>query len=140
MKPKVIVIMLSFFFVTSFQVEAKAQSMRGRLIFEGTVLQIGPPVFHSGRVTAYRLVKYKVERVCKGNYDQREIVIDHLILTGKELNDLEIGDKVFVTAKRSKKISPRYNAPGIREASESISNFFIGSVVNTLEPPVCSGR
>lgn len=135
MKLRLIIVVFIFFFVSFFQIEsAKMQSVKKELTFEGTVLQIGPSVFQSGRASSYQLVKYRIERICKGNYKHQEIVVDHLILSGKELDGIKVGDKLFVTVRKAKKINPRYNVPGLREPSESISNFYIGGTVSKNDP------
>jgi hypothetical protein len=49
------------------------------IVFEGTVVGIAPePAWVSGITAVYRLVKYRVEHVCKGHYPGPEIVVDHL--------------------------------------------------------------
>jgi len=62
------------------------------LVIEGTLEKLGPDTgMLSGRIAVYRLAKYRVERVCEGNYDSKEIVVDHLILSGKEFEDISVG-------------------------------------------------
>lgn len=71
-----------------------------RLVFEGTVLRMAKyPNWVSGFSVAYRLAKYRVERVCEGKYDGKEVVVDHLIISGDELRDIKTGDKVCVCQK-----------------------------------------
>src|SRR5687767_5889688 len=45
---------------------------KAEIVFEGIVLKISPPVAVSGRISAYRLVKYRLEKVCKGKYEQAD--------------------------------------------------------------------
>lgn len=96
------------------------------LVFEGTVLQIAPPVPASGVFAFYRLAKYRVERVCRGRYTKSEIVVDYLSLSTKELDAIKVGDRVCVSVEPSKKILTRTNVEGIREKSEKIKIFYIG--------------
>jgi hypothetical protein len=100
------------------------------LIFEGTVLKIGPPVPGSGGFAFYRLAKYRVERVHYGHYEGNEIVVDHLSLTTHELDGLNEGNRVCVQATRSKKISLRTDVSGIREQSKKVETFYIAGEVN----------
>lgn len=96
------------------------------LVFEGVLEKLGPdPGVTNGRFAAYRLAKYRVERLCKGEYDQSEIVIDHSIFTGKEFEGIKVNDRVCVTVKRSKKIQARNNADGIRSPSDVVTTFYI---------------
>jgi hypothetical protein len=110
------------------------------LIFEGTVLQIAPPVPASGDVAFYRLAKYRVERVCRGNYAKSEIVVDHLSLTTKELDAIKVGDRVCVTVKPSRRIFARFNVKGIREESEKVKIFYIGGEVSPPSSPCECGE
>ena len=101
------------------------------LIFEGTVLSIGPPVPASGMSAWYRLAKYRIERVSYGHYANREIVVDHLSLTTHELDGLKAGDRVCVVVERSKETFMRTNVSGIREEAEKVDTFYVGGEVNS---------
>lgn len=97
-----------------------------RLILEATVVQIGsPPMRDAGDVDVYQLVKYKVRRLCKGEYGSKEIVVDHLLTRHDQLKDLKVGKQVCLSVLRSKTIGLRYNAEGIRSPSEVPEAFFI---------------
>lgn len=100
---------------------------RPQIIFEGTVVKKGPsPGFDSGISAVYQLVKYKINRVCSGGYDNPEIVIDHLILKPNALKGLKVGDRVFVIAERSEFINTRFNDGVIRFDEDKVVEFFIG--------------
>jgi len=111
---------------------------KAEIVFEATVLKIGPPVPTSGRISAYRLVKYRVQKVCQGQYDRKEIIVDHLVLTGKELEGIEIGERVWLTVGIMKSISPRYDAEGIRDKSKRVTAFYIARSLSLIPPSVCS--
>ncbi|HEY0408344.1 MAG TPA: hypothetical protein VGC89_21595, partial [Pyrinomonadaceae bacterium] len=50
------------------------------LVFVSKVTRTGPsPVRDSGNVDAYQLVKYRIQHLCRGSYESREIVVDHLL-------------------------------------------------------------
>lgn len=102
----------------------------GGLAFEGTVLRIGPHMPMSGGCAFYRLAKYRVDRVCSGRYFEPEIVVDNLVLTGKELDELSEGDRVWVTVTKSKEIFSRMNIEGIREESDKVDIFYEGGTVS----------
>jgi hypothetical protein len=106
-------------------------SIDNALAFEGVVLRIGPdPGYLSGSIPAYQLVKYHIERVITGRYEGKEIVVDHLILTGKELEGIKVGARVRVIVRASEKIGLRVNAIGIRKASQVVKVFYIGEEAN----------
>lgn len=111
------------------------------LIFEGTVLQIGPDSGRvSGRAAVYQLVKYRVNHVCHGSYSEKEIVVDHLILYRKQLSGIRVGDKVCVSVNKSSEIFVRNNVNGIRTPSEAITTFFIGGQVTRIASPCACPR
>lgn len=102
-------------------------------VFEGKLLKLGPdPGFVSGRVAAYRLAKYRVERICAGKHEGQEIIVDHPIFTGKEFEDIEIGDRVCLTIKVSDKVLVRNNAEEIRAPDETVNTFFIAEGLATV--------
>jgi len=111
------------------------------LAFEGTVSQIGPdPGYLSGDLPAYQLVKYRVERILTGRYEGKEIVVDHLILTGKELEGIKVGDRVCDTVRASEKIDLLVNAKGIRKASQAVKVFYIGGKINLSKGQPCTNK
>lgn len=104
------------------------QTASETLGFEGTLLQVGPdPGLRSGRFAVYRLAKYRVERVCEGKYDGSEVVVDHLVFDGKEFENINVGDRVCVTVKMSRRILARYDAEGIRSSSDVVPMFYIAA-------------
>jgi hypothetical protein len=112
------------------------------VIIEGTILDMSP-VFGggmpSGILPHYRLVKYRVDRVCKGKYEGREIVIDHIIDGNREiLKDRKIGDKVYVLASRDKKAGTIYTYKGIRDSPGEVKYLYHGEDVLSATPPSCS--
>jgi hypothetical protein len=95
------------------------------LVFEGTLEKLGrDPGITSGRVAAYRLAKYRVERICSGKYDGKEIVVDHLVFDGKEFEGVNEGDRVCVSTKVLSKVLARYDAEGIRDPSDVVNKFY----------------
>jgi hypothetical protein len=51
------------------------------LIFIGLVLEIGkPPADWSGYFKAYQRVRYKIERILKGQFGASEINVDHIVV------------------------------------------------------------
>ena len=104
------------------------------VVFEGTLEKLGPdPGFVNGILAAYRLAKYRVQRVCKGDYDQSEIVVDHSIFTGKEFDGVNVNDRVCVTVRKSNKIHARNNVEGIRSPEDVVTTFFISE--QEVTPP-----
>ena len=92
-------------------------SAAAKVALECTVLRVGPnPGWVSGDTAVFRLVKYRIRQICGGDYGDPEIVVDHLVLTGTELDGIKVGDKVCIVVRKSETIPARYNAKGIREA------------------------
>jgi hypothetical protein len=112
------------------------------IVFEGTLEKLGPdPGFQSGVMAVYRLAKYRVDKVCEGEYQGNEIVIDQLMLTGKEFEGINVNDRVCVTVTISNTIGMRWNAEGIRSDSEDVKNFYQARYQTklTAERPTCCG-
>jgi hypothetical protein len=107
------------------------QETKGNIVFTGIVMAISPsePIL-SGDIPSYRLVKYKVEKVYSGRYEKREIVVDHLVLTGEELKNIKVGDKVKVVVCKSKSIDARLDVEGIRSKSEIIKFYYIAKSIS----------
>jgi hypothetical protein len=96
------------------------------MIFQGKVLEIGPsPGYGSGGVQAYQLVKYRVNNVCEGEYEHREIIVDHLLLDPDELKGLKVGDKVCIGVTKIKEMSSRWNDDQLRHSSDQVSYFYV---------------
>jgi hypothetical protein len=111
------------------------------LAFEGVVSRIGPdPGYLSGDTPAYQLVKYRIERIITGRYEGNEIVVDHLILTRKELEGIKVGARVCVAVRASEKIWLRTNAKGIRKASQVVKLFYVGEKVNLSNGEPCINK
>lgn len=96
------------------------------VVFIGTVKRVSPgPVVLSGDIPSYRLVKYRINRVLVGEFFTRDIVVDHLILTGRELDGVKVGDKLKVRVRKVTSIDVRTNFTGIRERAEKVETYFI---------------
>jgi hypothetical protein len=109
-----------------------------KIALEGRLLALGPPSANSGVFAMFRLAKYEVVRVCKGKYLGSEIVVDHLVLDGKEFDGIDVGETLWITVKQEKKISTRFNAPGIREPSEKPNSYFVAGAPARKMPAECS--
>ena len=129
---RLIVALLVAGFPLSGGIPPSAQAKTSMIRFEGTVIRLGPPVAASGRVAAYRLVKYRVERILDGVYRPTEIVVDHRVLTGDELVGLHAGARVRLSVVKVTKLSPRMNVPRIREPLEHVSAFYIADLLCIL--------
>ena len=91
----------------------------------------------SGIYTIYQLVKYRIVAVCAGSYDKKEIVVDHLLVSGDEVKGLKAGDKVYLTLQPSKSIAMRFDEEGLRSASENIETFYIARKLEVVESEQC---
>jgi hypothetical protein len=128
MKRTIVLTALTIVFIQVCQPKAQISHPRSQnLIFEAIVKKIGSaPGVGSGFHAVYQLAKYKVLSVCEGEYDQQEIVVDHLMLYGNELDDLRVGDKVRVVTKKSETIFTRNNEEGFRNAGDKVEFFYTG--------------
>jgi len=95
------------------------------------------PGVSSGGYTFYQLVKYRVVEVCAGTYNQKEIVVDHLLVSGDEVKSLRVGDEVYLSLDVSKTIEMRFDEEGLRSPSENVETFYIGHTPDTVKPTAC---
>lgn len=132
------IILLILLTVLSINNQAAYLTTKADLVFEGTILQIGPsPNRDSGSVDVYQLVKYRINHIYTGVYEDKEIVVDHLILRSDDLKHLKVGDNVCVAVYRSKTISLRYNDEELRKASDIIKTFYIGRFTKRTSGRTC---
>jgi hypothetical protein len=113
----------------------------GPIIIEGTILAMSPVIgqgMPSGIIPHYRLVKYRVDRVCKGKYKGGEIVIDHVIVSGGELKDRKVGDKVYALAWRGDTGGTIHTYRGIRDSTKGLKYVYRGGGVLPAVSPSCS--
>jgi hypothetical protein len=113
---------------------APHESLSGSILtFEGVIEKLAPDQgILSGRVAVFRLVRYRVEKICKGNYAGKLIVVDHLILSGKEFEGINLGNRVCVSVRSSDKMPTRYDAEGIRNPSDVVPMFFVAEEIKPL--------
>lgn len=98
----------------------------GTVVFEGTVLSVGEvPGISCGVMAVYQLAKYRVEKVYSGTLDVREVVVDHLACDRAVLDGISPEVRVVVIARKSKAISQRWNAEGIRTPQDEVPVFYI---------------
>lgn len=111
------------------------------LIIVGTVLKVGPsPERDSGGVEVYQLIRYRVNRVCKGQYKGEEIIVDHLILRSDELRGLKVGDKVCVAISPQRQLSPRYDDGEIRQTTDVVQTYYVGTLLKETKSSSCACR
>lgn len=113
---------------SQFSLDKRAKDQQ--LIFEGTVLKIGPQTPASGVFAFYRLAKYRVDRVFTGSYSASEIVVDHLALTTRELEGIKENDHVCIKVTTKPKLFSTTYVNGIREQGTAISQFHQGEQVS----------
>ena len=105
------------------------------LLRERIVQKIGDaPGVGSGFHAVYQFAKYKVTSICEGEYDQQEIIVDHMMLEGNELDRFRPGDNVRLVIERSNTIFTRNNEDGFRNASHKVEVFYIGEKPKVLSP------
>ena len=141
MKQYVHIVIAGFLFLMtaiSHKCDSKQQTSQSELVLAAVVENIGKnPGVSSGVYLIYQLAKYRVVEVCAGTYTQKEIVVDHLLITGDELKSLRIGDKVFLTVHPSKAIGLRFDEEGFRSPSDKIETFYLGDEPEIIKPEQC---
>ena len=86
-------VFICFTVLVTFWASAHAQMKDSSedIVFVGTLQAISPDTgMVSGDLAIYRLAKYHVQRLCRGQYKEKEIVVDHLIVTGRELEGVKV--------------------------------------------------
>lgn len=124
-----------------FSAGAHARKGNKPIIIEGTVLAMSPVIGHgmpSGILPHYRLVKYKVERVCKGKYAGDEIVVDHSFARDDGLKDVKVGDRVYVLFTKGKKEGTVHTYKGIRDTTEGLKHVYRAGDVLAAKSPGCA--
>jgi hypothetical protein len=136
MKETIALIGLTIVLTYACQSKARGpQSQPRNLVIDGIVQKIGTaPGVGSGDLAIYQFAKYRVTSVCEGEYDQQEIIVDHIILEGNELDRFRPGDKVRLVIKKSNTIFTRNNEDGFRNASDKVEVFYIGEKPKLLSP------
>lgn len=124
-----------------FSAGAHARKSKKPIIIEAMVLDMSPVIGHgrpSGIVPHYRLVRYKVERVCKGKYAGNEIVIDHSMPGDDELKDVKVGDRVYVLFTKGKKEGTVHTYKGLRDTTEGLKHVYRAWGVLAVKSPGCA--
>ena len=136
MKETITLIGLTIVLTYACQSKARVpQSQPRNLVIDGIVQKIGTaPGVGSGDLAIYQFAKYRVTSVCEGEYDQQQIVVDHLMLEGNELDGFRPGDKVRLVLLRSNTIFTRNNEDGFRNAGDKVEIFYIGEKPKHLSP------
>jgi len=87
-------------------------TQKSDLIIIGTIVDLGPaPKDWSGYTSSYQTVRYKIEKIVKGQYGASEISVDHIVVFGSRtaqpgetpgLSDVVFspGTKLIVSAQR----------------------------------------
>jgi hypothetical protein len=136
MKETIAIICLALVFIHACQSKAReAPSETRNLVIDAFVEKIGvAPGVGSGFLAVYQFAKYNVTQVCEGEYDQQDIVVDHLMLYGNELDVFRPGDRVRLVVHKSKTIFTRNNEDGFRNAHDKVEVFYIGEKPKLLSP------
>ena len=136
MRGTIAIIGLTIVLIYTCQSKARVpQSQSQNLVLEGIVEKIGnAPGVGSGFHAVYQFAKYRVTFVCEGEYDQQQIVVDHLMLNGNELDAFRPGDKVRLVIEKSKTIFTHNNEDGFRNTHDKVEVFYIGEKPKLLSP------
>jgi hypothetical protein len=113
------------------------------IVIEGTILAMSPVLGREVLMMShpYRLVKYRVDGVCKGKYKGGEIILEHTLVMKDGFKDRKVGDRVYALAwrKKRKETGTIHTYPGIRESVEGIKDLYDGGQgVLPAAAPSCS--
>jgi hypothetical protein len=135
-KRTIAIIGLTIVLIHACQPKARVpHSQSQNLVLEGIVEKIGDASgVGSGFHAVYQFAKYRLISICEGEYDQQQIIVDHLILYGDELDGLRPGDKVRLIIKKSNTIFTRNNEDNFRNAHDKVEVFYIGEKPKLLSP------
>lgn len=135
---KEIIALIGLAIVLTYACQSKAHvapSETQNLVIEAFVEKTGAaPGVGSGGRAVYQFAKYNVTQVCEGEYHLQDIVVDHIMLEGNELDRFRPGDKVRLVIKKSNTIFTRNNEDGFRSASDKVEIFYIGEKPKLLSP------
>ncbi len=129
---KVIIILSILLFIS---VSSLCQSRGDEITFTARVDRMAPRTPKNGDIIAYRLVRYKIFQVKRGFYENKMIVVDHPIVSGKELESISVGDWVEVTVRQADSIDVRINSRGIRAPEQHLNTFFIARKMHKIQKP-----
>lgn len=107
---------------------APAQDLyKEKIILKAKIIKIGekPSIYSGARRLVFQLVKYEVEKVVRGKYDRKYVVVDHLYYFGNRLAEFNEGDFVKLELLPKKKLSVITTETGIREEDEVVDIFYI---------------
>ena len=112
------------------------------IVFEGTLETLGPdPGFVSGVLASYRLAKYRVEKICEGQYDGTEIIVDHRIFTLKEFEGINVNDRLCITVKKSTDTSEQFYDNVLRSPTDDIKTRYIAQKeITRWNGPCCQSQ
>ena len=85
---------------------------------EATLLAFSPhPEYECGTSDVHQVAKYRVERVLRGRYAGKEIVVDHPACDGDVFKDIAVGSRVKLTVRVLREYGVITMHPGIREGA-----------------------
>lgn len=117
---------------------AKRTETQSQLVIAAIVEGLGKhPGASSGFRQIFQLAKYRVVAVCSGTLNEKEIVVDHLLVSGDELQSIHVGDKVYLSLGRSETIGWRFDEEGFRSPLDKVDVFYIGHKPELIPPAIC---
>ena len=117
---------------------AQKEDSDNTIVFEGTVARIGLKRKQlSGVFAIYRLVEYDVTNVVRGKYVNEKMIVDHLVLTGREMKGLNVGSKVCVEVQKTRTVSERMDDDILRKSSDEVDWYYVGRLDRPLSKSAC---
>jgi hypothetical protein len=133
-----IVLFIIFAFGESMVGQISIKPSDEKILFEGRVLKIGEKnELMSGVFASYQLMEYKVVKVLKGNYADNKIVVDHLVLSGKELKGIKRGSKVCVEVIKTRNLPERMDDDIIRSSEDKVDWYYLGRLYRPYRKSPC---
>jgi hypothetical protein len=98
------------------------------LAFEGKVVAVTPMPsldVSCGVAAPQLLIKYEIERLYAGAYDEKEIIVDHLACGASGVRAIAQGDDVLVVARAVHHVPEEIDSLGLRSKSPVAKQYFL---------------
>jgi hypothetical protein len=109
-----------------------------KILFEGRVSKIGEiNESPSGVIANYQLMEYEVVKVLQGYYADNKMIVDHVVLTGKEIKGIKPGSRVCVEVRKIKNLPERTDDNIIRSSEDKVEWFYFGHLYRSYKKSPC---
>lgn len=109
-----------------------------KILFKGRVSKIGEKTeLMSGIFAIYRLMEYRVVKVLQGSCADNKIIVDHLVLSGKELKGINFNSKVCIEVTKVKTLPERMDDNIVRRSADKVDWYYLGRLYRPYNKSPC---